>query len=172
MLADSFPLVQFDNRSYGTDISSHWDFGDSQFTSTTNPIHEFMNTGTINEYYTVQLVVRSDQYFCTDTMERIIEVFPAPLADFVFTPESPLLYPATTIYLTDETSDGNWDYLWNFGDGITSNASGLYNYEYVYDTSGIYWIQLPVYIAMYSIPIPLSNIPHTFMEQISESFRF
>jgi PKD repeat protein len=136
--------VQFDNRSYGTDISSHWDFGDSQFTSTMNPVHEFVNTGTVNEYFTVQLVVRSNQYFCTDTMERTVEVFSSPLADFVFTPESPLLYPATTIYITDETSAGSWNYLWNFGDGNTSESSDLFNYEYVFDTSGVYWIQLHV----------------------------
>jgi len=134
--------VQFDNRSYGDNISSFWEFGDGQFTSTTNPVHEFVNTGTENAYYTVQLVVRSGQYFCTDTLERTVEVFPSPVADFVFTPESPLLYPATTIYITDETSAGNWNYFWDFGDGNTSTASGLFNYEYIYDTAGIYWITL------------------------------
>jgi PKD repeat protein len=68
-------------------------------------------------------------------------VFPFPIPEFNYTPVFQY-YPEATVSLTNETNEGNWDYLWDFGDGMTSPLEDPVSYTY--DHWGTYNINLNV----------------------------
>ena len=62
-------------------------------------------------------------------------------ASFNVTPLTQTL-PDRTVTLTNTTVVGNWNYLWDFGDGQTSTDPNIANH--IYDTYGVYVITLTV----------------------------
>lgn len=110
--------VQFTNSSKGTSLplSSHskWDFGDGSLTQwKENPEHAYSDPGT----YQVKLFVNNDNK-CIDSITKTINVFPTIIADFSSTQNTTCL-PITVVYSDSSTKAVSW--LWNFGDGTTSN---------------------------------------------------
>lgn len=60
---------------------------------------------------------------------------------FTVTPISQV-FPETTITVTNTSSSGAWDYLWDFGDGITSNDENIGSHTYA--IAGDYTVSLTV----------------------------
>ena len=131
--------VDFTNLSSNAD-SYQWDFGDGIQDVGANPSHTYINNGTTVQVFTAELIAISADG-CEDTITYDIEVYPFPVADFI---ANPLIqnFPATTVAVTNTSSTGPWDYLWNYGDDSTSNLANPV--PHVYATWGVYDISLIV----------------------------
>ena len=104
--------VVFSNSSQGFSYSS-WDFGDTNYSGKTNPIHVFDKAGT----FTSSLIVENAQG-CRDTVKHDYLIHPTPIADYRFT-TSDLCYRPTHVYFTN-VSVGAVSYKWDFDNGIES----------------------------------------------------
>jgi PKD repeat protein len=109
--------VDFTNETTGA-LSYQWDFGNGQSSTVAHPTHVFLNTSVNDTTYFVRLLGTS-QHGCTDEVTHGITVYPQPVAEFSVH-RNFLTYPDTTFILTNNSNPGSWNYLWNFGDGITS----------------------------------------------------
>ena len=129
---DPFSL-QFNNSSFlGT--SYLWNFGDSDTSSQFNPVHIYTPDGT----YSVSLIV-TGAGGCADTLiaPNIVIVNPSPTADFSYQIITNL--PNTAIVnFSNNSTNATW-YLWNFGDGNTSNDE---NPIHTYETADKFWAML------------------------------
>jgi gliding motility-associated-like protein len=119
----------FTNTSLGG-LSFIWNFGDGTSSTDENPVHLYPNIGN----YTVKLYA-IDSTSCNkiDSTTAIVSVKSIPVADFTFSPTTPLENTPTNF---TNHSVGATHYIWNFGDGDTSievnpthlfNATGTYN---------------------------------------------
>lgn len=128
--------VQFQDASSGA-TSWLWDFGDGSPTSTLqNPLHWYLNAGT----YTVTLTVSNNISGCTDEVTELnyILINPSPVADFSAAPLE--ICTGDPVQFTS-LSTGAVQYVWDFGDGGTSNQQ---NPVYIFETAGTYTIALEV----------------------------
>ncbi len=132
--------VDFENNSSGG-ATYFWLFGDGNTSSEINPSYTYTNTNFIPINYTVSLIATS-VYGCTDTSHQTIYIYPSPNANFTVTPTTQTL-PNSTVVVTNLSSAGSWNYLWNMGDSstFTTNSPGSYNYG----TAGTFTISLVVY---------------------------
>lgn len=110
-----------------------WDFGDGSTSPLQDPLtHTYSTWGT----FTIELVVTSGG--CTDTITQDVTIGPPlPTAGFIGQGEgcAPLTVDFTNTSLLGET------YLWNFGDGGTSQAE---NPSYTWNAPGTYTVSLTV----------------------------
>lgn len=67
-------VVPFTNASVGT-IQYRWDFGDTNTSSLTNPVHQFKNYLNDSLFKTVELIAYSE-HFCSDTARTTITILP------------------------------------------------------------------------------------------------
>nr|WP_321405543.1 PKD domain-containing protein [uncultured Carboxylicivirga sp.] len=132
--AGCYPLeVKFTNYTVGGS-SFVWDFGDGTTSSLRNPTYTYENPG---EYTVVLTVPGPDGQDAVST--HIITVHDHPVANFSVTPEV-VWVPDDPIKCTDLSLDAaTW--LWEFGDGQTSNEQ---NPSHYYEQDGIYSITLTV----------------------------
>lgn len=114
-----------------------WTFGDGNGSGSNNPQNTFVNTTTVPKNYTVQLIA-TDNNGCKDTTDRLIKVFPKPVALFVADPL--IVFVPTTPTNMFNKSTGAVSYFWNFGDN--SGTSTETNPSYTYQTPGEYQITL------------------------------
>jgi gliding motility-associated-like protein len=107
--------AQFVNNSLGG-LRFEWDFGDGSVSDEVTPVHLYPNPGT----YTIRLKA-FDSTSCNlvDESSVTIQVSPNPTAAFNYTPLQPQENTATNFA---NQSLGATSYLWNFGDGDSSNA--------------------------------------------------
>lgn len=106
-----------------------WSFGDADYSSEDNPIHEYTEAGT---YDVSLLLVNSNG--CRDSVIQTTEVFDLPSAEFSI---DKLMH---TVNLT-ASEDHHTGYLWDFGDGNNSNDVSP---EHTYTENGVYTITLIV----------------------------
>ena len=120
--------AKFTNTSLGG-IDFLWDFGDGSTSTDVNPSHIFGSAGTFN----VRLIT-NDITTCnrTDTFTFPITVFSIPSTGFSFSP-----IPVEENKPTNFTnfSSGATSYLWDFGDGKTSEKA---NPTHQYHVTGTY----------------------------------
>lgn len=122
--------VQFRNRSqYGT--SYLWEFDDGTTSTEFEPLHVYQNDGV----YNVKLTVKGEGG--TGYVYHRIEVYGRPKVRFNVTPELVML-PDQEIRLSNLTENAT-TFLWNFGDGQTSNE---YSPGHLYTEIGTYDISL------------------------------
>ncbi|MCB0430280.1 MAG: gliding motility-associated C-terminal domain-containing protein [Flavobacteriales bacterium] len=109
-----------------------WDFGDGTNARICGDVvHLYTDTGT----FTILLTV-TDQYGCTATATRTLEVFPVP--DVIATADTTQgCVPVTVSFNQQSTNDST--YYWDFGDGTTSD---LPNPIHTYYSSGTYTVNL------------------------------
>ncbi|HEV8507112.1 MAG TPA: PKD domain-containing protein [Chitinophagaceae bacterium] len=127
-------VVQFSNLTQG-DNTYLWDFGDGASSADINPNHTYADTGS----YTVTLIATSTNG-CSDTLVKadyiqigrpVININDLPRMGCV-----PLaISPSSTIAVSEPVTN----YLWDFGDGATSNAK---NPTHTYSTPGTYTVKL------------------------------
>lgn len=129
-----FPLtVQFTNYSVGG-TQYFWDFGDGKTSTLRNPKHVYTDAGTYVAMLTVPGPDGKDAVYTAT-----ISVYPHPTANFTFAP--------STVYVPGDPlrcynmSVGARTYLWNFGDGQTSQFE---NPEHSYAAQGVYNLSLTV----------------------------
>jgi len=115
--------------------SYHWDFGDGTTSTQPSPVHTYSAPGN----YRVKLVATSLAQFglCTDSIYfndtiRVVQ----PLADFS-SPDLSACAPSL-VNFTNSSRDGD-TYLWNFGDGSTSNSVSP---SHLYKNPGLYSVSL------------------------------
>ncbi len=126
--------VNFQDQSTGA-VSWQWNFGDGSTSTLQNPVHTYTNYGN----YNVTLVV-TNSFGCTDTIikNNFIKIKRATIS----IPSLPAngcvpftISPVATINALDLVTS----YLWDFGDGTTSN---LATPSHTYSTQGTYTISL------------------------------
>jgi len=129
-------LINFTNKSSGSNLYYLWDFGDGAASNETNPKHAYSALGT----YTVSLKV--SDLVCDDVMvlNNYLTINPNPDGGFktnVATAECP---PLAVVY-TDTSSADAISWKWNFGDGFLSTSK---NPVHVYTFPGTYTVKLIV----------------------------
>ncbi|WP_181391277.1 PKD domain-containing protein [Methanospirillum stamsii] len=140
--------VMFTDISEGTPVEWHWDFGDGFTGDGPGIIHTYISPGT----YTIKLMVLDEKGF-SDTVifENIIIAYSNPFmpvipvtipsfsADFTGQPQSG---PAPlSVTFTDLSKGEPSTWIWDFGDGTTSN---IQNPEHVYSNPGTYSVVLKI----------------------------
>jgi gliding motility-associated-like protein len=100
-------------------FSYAWDFGDGiSSPGDFSIMHTFDNHTDSDTVYHITLI--STSFFsCLDTGYTRITVHPAPVASFSVDPASQMM-PDRTVNIINTTPEGNWTYLWHFGDDSTS----------------------------------------------------
>lgn len=137
-----FPLnVQFTDLSTAGDgsiVSREWDFGDGTVSTDANPEHRYTAAGK----YTVSLRVRNS-YGCTQTFTRSqhIQLTNGVKADFGFIVPNSCKPPTAVRFTNKSTGTGTLNYVWDFGDGVTSTDI---NPTHTYTTAGTYSVKLLV----------------------------
>lgn len=127
-----------DNSTNG--FTYEWDFGDGIIDFNQNPSHTYINNGNTIVIYNLELIVTSPNG-CNDTIYQDIHVYPEPNASFVVSPTIQT-YPDTTISIVNTSTNGPFNYDWDFSNG---NTSALYNpANQNYSTWGTYPITLLV----------------------------
>jgi len=152
----------FTNNSLGG-LSFLWDFGDGTTSADENPTHLYPNIGS----YLVTLTA-FDSTSCnkTDKTTFTITVSPIPTASFTYSPNPPKENTFTNFV---NQSVGGVNYVWNFGDGDTSN---MVNPSHIFDETGTYNVCLnaanetgcsdDTCIAVASLIRPLVDVPSAF----------
>jgi len=129
-------MVTFTDLSVDSVNSWQWDFGDGNSSNDQNPVNEYINPGD----YTVSLIVMGPGGSDTLVKSNYIDAnYAPPTADFIGSPISgnaPL-----EVVFTDLSVDSVNYWLWNFGDGETSNNQ---NPTHTYGNMGTYTVSLSV----------------------------
>ncbi len=118
-----------------------WDFGDgSGVTTATNWSSHTYDIGEEVDalLFETGLTVETE-FGCVDSVSDQLTIYPTPDVAFHVSPQL-LYYPETTVTLINASSNGNWDFRWDFGDGT-------YDYnrdpgEHTFDSWGTYLIGL------------------------------
>lgn len=152
----------FTNNSLGG-LNFLWDFGDGQTSTEDNPTHLYPNVGT----YKVKLTAY-DSTSCNkvDDTTFTINVSPIPTASFGYNPTEPKENTFTNFV---NQSTGATHYIWNFGDGDTSN---LVNPSHIFDVTATFNVCLnaandvgcsdDTCIEVRSLIKPLVDVPSAF----------
>ncbi len=150
--------VNFYNNSYGDgNLLYEWDFGDSNISYEQNPVHTYNTNGIFDISLTV-----TDKHSCTDTLlkEKYINLSGV---DAAFSVNKDTLCSDEKLILTN-TSANAYNYIWDFGDGTSSDEK---NPSHIYTQPGTYEIILKAFHATgcsdsYSKIINVENIVADF----------
>lgn len=122
---NSFPAV----------TSWQWNFGDNNFSSVQNPVHNYAASGS----YTVQLTV-TDTAGCSGTIDTVITL------SSLQAQQSLLTFCGNNNVTFTALPDSAGAYFWNFGNPTSpGNTSSLQQSNYLYPDTGIYNAYLVVY---------------------------
>ena len=94
-------------------VSYYWDFGDGSSSTGVSPVHQYLETGTIE----VKLVATS-QKSCSSEFTRELSIGSQPLASFEF--EDGCSGEPISFVNTTSNTFGIIDFFWEFGDGEVS----------------------------------------------------
>ncbi len=122
----------FTNTSTGGALSFLWDFGDTITSTETSPIHTYAATGAFTVTLTVSNAVG------VNVATAVVEVWQPAQAGF--TVSSPLVLGETAVFTNTSTGD-NLTFLWEFGDGQTSDEMSP---THLYTATGSYTVTLTV----------------------------
>ena len=130
----------FTDNSLGDYTQIHWAFGDGSVSTINNPNHTFSSNG----IYSVVLTVNDSVFVgsCFDYYITTINVtgVSSPLqckSGFVMYPDT----NSNDIIVVNSSTGNNLTYLWDFGDGNTSN---LQNPNHTYTLQGTYYLCLTI----------------------------
>ncbi|HLF45271.1 MAG TPA: PKD domain-containing protein [Chitinophagaceae bacterium] len=123
--------VSFTNTSNPAPVSQSWNFGDGTISTEQNPTKTYTTAGT----YTVTLTnVYSS---CTFTATGTIIINPVTSASFIAFDTASCKPPLTVLFQSTTSDAVSW--LWNFGDGTTSNQPSP---VHTYTNYGEYTVKL------------------------------
>lgn len=139
---------------YSSSATFEWDFGSnaSVFSSTLDSVGgvQFSNGNS----FPISLVVTQDR--CSDTLNRVIQLFERPLAKFNYN-DSAGCYPFPVQFNNQSVFTGSADFIWNFGDGNTSTD---FSPRHVYTDNGLYDVQLELRTTSNCIDTSILTIPN------------
>ncbi|MCZ2276421.1 MAG: PKD domain-containing protein [Bacteroidia bacterium] len=143
--------VSFITQNTGVGHSYLWDFGDGQTSAQQYPVHSYGGNGV----FTTSLTVTS-MYGCSSTLSLPNQVV-VNNTDASFYVDVTSGCPPLKVLFTPNSTGSNVTYLWNFGDGQTSN---LQSPTHLYQSSGSYIPSLTVTdgsgcTATYTLPSPV-----------------
>jgi gliding motility-associated-like protein len=118
------PTTVFDSL-----VNFIWDFGDNNGSNLAIPTHTYATPGN----YLVELITTNSKG-CVDTLSSIVLIDSLPALDFSV---NPVCQHSNSVFINDIRPGTS--YQWTFGDG---NGSGSANPIHVYDTFGVYTVQL------------------------------
>lgn len=112
-----------------------WNFNDANATTGStstllNPSFVFSNSGLYSVYLTVE-----SNFGCKNTVIKQVNITPPPVAGFILSYNSGI--NLNTIVTFTDVSQNTVGWMWNFGDGNSSNIQNPYN---TYLTNGTYTI--------------------------------
>jgi gliding motility-associated-like protein len=152
------------NTTTPTPVNVQWDFGDGTTSNQMHPVKSYLVAGT----YTIKLV----NFFgaCSDSTTKSIVVKVSPTAAFSANQTTACMTPFTVNFSNLSTASTNW--LWDFGDGFTSNVQ---NPSHAYTSLGLYSVTLiafnangcsdtivmPQYIQIVKPTITINGFPQT-----------
>jgi PKD repeat protein len=128
--------VNFSDQSQYGPTSWLWNFGDGETSTLQNPSHNY----TEPNLYTVTLTV-SNTYGSDDITKTDCIFARAPQPDANFTQDVTNGQPPLSVSFTDLSTGQPTSWLWNFGDGNTSEQQ---NPSYMYESPGNYLVSLTV----------------------------
>lgn len=129
----------------GTIVKRKWDMGDGKF-STQISAAPFTYTYATAGSFKVTLQVETDKGCTSTVFSRDITVNETPKAGFTL-PENCVTDPFSQFNDTSTIADGTagqFNYLWNFGDGNNANTAIVKNPKHKYAATGVYPVQLIV----------------------------
>jgi len=130
-----YPLeVVFTNYSVGGS-TFYWEFGDGTTSNDMHPTHTYEEAGEFTAILTVPGPDGKDAVY-----SKMITVHDHPVADFDVKPTT-VYIPGEYVRMYNLSVDGA-SYLWDFGDGSTSDET---NPSHEYQDEGVYSIQLTVH---------------------------
>lgn len=130
-------VLTFTNASSGAN-NYNWNFGNSNTSTSVNPNQQYVNNGTTNQTYTVQLVA-TNSLSCSDTIKVPVIIRPKPNYNIVASPDS----GCAVLSVSFQPIPGAATYNWNFGDGNSSTSSGVsHNFLNVGSTNAVYTVQV------------------------------
>lgn len=129
----------------------HWNFGDGNKTTTTNPIihRSYETAGIYNVTLTVYAPRAIPENGTTTHIKKVVGYPYPPVANFTQYPEKPKVYEP--VYFDASTSQPGFDgddecpiteYHWDFGDSTSSTGKTV---RHIYDKPGNYTVTLTVY---------------------------
>ena len=125
-------FVQFVNQSVNAG-QYQWTFGNGATSAHENPGQLFVAGGIPETHFTTNLLA-SSTYGCSDSASMEITVFAQPVADFE---ALPLVqhFPDRTVFINNYSSPGEWDFLWNMGDGSSweTTSRDAFSHEFLWD---------------------------------------
>jgi gliding motility-associated-like protein len=127
----------FTNNSSVTSgvLNYQWIFGDGNTSTVENPTHSYISPGS----YTVKLIVTS-ALGCKDSTTRTINVFEKPSPGFSINAAVQCVNDNSFLFTNTTTiGNGTLTYVWNFGDGNSTNTQ---NSIYSYSSPGTYLVKL------------------------------
>ncbi|MEO0900085.1 MAG: PKD domain-containing protein [Bacteroidota bacterium] len=135
---DSPMFVTFVDNSIGNIVSWQWDFGNGHISTSPSPTTAYLNDG----LYSVSLTVTStDGCQATETIPNYIQLA-QPNANFVPSiTEGCIPLNVNFTNLSTSLADSIVTYLWDFGDGTSSNQI---NPSHTYTVAGQYNVTLTV----------------------------
>jgi gliding motility-associated-like protein len=119
------------NNSSPASANVTWNFGDGTTSTAVNPDKTYSKTGN----FIIKMVAGFGA--CADSVSKSITVFPKPAVSFSADKTGSCRAPLT-VNFTGNVVGGN-DYLWDFGDGTTSNQQ---NPSHTYTAYGVYDVKL------------------------------
>jgi PKD repeat protein len=128
--------IIFKNNStigLGDHFGSFWVFGDGNSSNDENPTHSYIGSGNKIIKYKA-----TSQFGCVDSIVKIIDILPSPLASFNNSPTCNIL-PVVFSNNTIEPSTLNTSYIWYFGDG---DSSIVKHPQHLYSRLGKYQLKL------------------------------
>ena len=116
----------------------HWDFGDGSISSLQNPTHSF----NYQNSYSISLFV-IDKNQCNNTVlyENYISAY-KPIADFYADATVACSGELQTQFINNSQADGSSSYVWDFGDGGSSEDK---NPQHLYSQQGSYSVKMIAY---------------------------
>ncbi|NRF41230.1 PKD domain-containing protein [Pedobacter foliorum] len=130
--------VKFSNLTTGG-ISYVWDFGDGTTSTEFEPTHVY--DGALSSYAVTLTATNSLNCSNTLTQSDYIKITQPPIAQFSVDPGVVISIPSYTFNFIDESTNNPTQWLWDFGDGITSIDK---NPKHTYPDTGLYKVTLKV----------------------------
>jgi len=159
LLGEEVQLIDRSRSEKENIINRFWDFGDGKTSNEVNPRHKYENPG----IYSVTLTVYTENQNKSVTKDGYITVQEGipPKAKFSVSQIKPFIYvPVQFSDLSEEGSAPITDWLWDFGDGNTSNEK---NPQYAFTRIGNQQIKLTVTnkfgTSSFSLPVEVIYLP-------------
>ncbi|MEQ1554322.1 MAG: PKD domain-containing protein [Ferruginibacter sp.] len=139
--SDSVYITDTSSVATGTITNWYWSFGDGQTANKTNGnpfYHKYTGAGPFN----LKLVVTGSNGCKSDTLTKVINLIPTPLAKFGFDKNVCLgnaIVFSDSSYLTS-SAIATWN--WNFGNSISAIKTNSTPFSYTYPAAGAFTVSL------------------------------